>query len=238
MQDSTAHYHPVPLPLTGTCCTTRHVRVADERDCRGPHRAPCPKGRLGTKLNDALHSDFHEPAAAKNTQKFYDAIDPLLEVDEKNTRIFMDIRAAHEDTMRDNFGVNPEVRADRLREYQDAMYSRLRDIVQGGDAQPVAAALGTFHQYAKSLIKKHFPEWSPSTPVESFEYRTTEETNEALAKTNLPGTNIPDARRIDGTNSDSFGNFVVSHAAEQYKQRFGPAPQGGMNPRFLYLLIF
>ncbi|KAH9466845.1 hypothetical protein KEM48_001670 [Puccinia striiformis f. sp. tritici PST-130] len=187
------------------------------------HRVP--KDAVGTKLNDALHSDFHEPAAAKNTQKFYDAIDPLLEVDEKNTRIFMDIRAAHEDTMRDNFGVNPEVRADRLREYQDAMYSRLRDIVQGGDAQPVAAALGTFHQYAKSLIKKHFPEWSPSTPVESFEYRTTEETNEALAKTNLPGTNIPDARRIDGTNSDSFGNFVVSHAAEQYKQRFGPAPK-------------
>ncbi|KAI9606980.1 hypothetical protein KEM48_001671 [Puccinia striiformis f. sp. tritici PST-130] len=170
------------------------------------HRVP--KDAVGTKLNDALHSDFHEPAAAKNTQKFYDAIDPLLEVDEKNTRIFMDIRAAHEDTMRDNFGVNPEVRADRLREYQDAMYSRLRDIVQGGDAQP-----------------KHFPEWSPSTPVESFEYRTTEETNEALAKTNLPGTNIPDARRIDGTNSDSFGNFVVSHAAEQYKQRFGPAPK-------------
>ncbi|KAI7967413.1 hypothetical protein MJO29_000690 [Puccinia striiformis f. sp. tritici] len=182
------------------------------------HRVP--EDAMGTKLNDALHSDFHEPAAAKNTQKFYDAIDPLLKVDEKNTQIFMDIRAAHEDTMRDNFGVHSQVRADRLREYQDAMYSRLHDIVKGGEAGPVKQALDTLHEYAKSLIKKHFPEWSPSTPVVSFEYRTTDETNEALAK-----TNIPDARRIDGTNSQNFGNFVVSHAAEQYKQRFGPAPK-------------
>ncbi|KAI9601084.1 hypothetical protein H4Q26_000883 [Puccinia striiformis f. sp. tritici PST-130] len=32
------------------------------------HRVP--KDASGTKLNDALHSDFHEPAAAKNTQNF------------------------------------------------------------------------------------------------------------------------------------------------------------------------
>ncbi|KAH9461916.1 hypothetical protein MJO29_003383 [Puccinia striiformis f. sp. tritici] len=191
------------------------------------HRFISDNPASGTKLNDALHMNLHEPVAAQNTQEFYDAIDPLLNVDKENTKIFMDIRAAHEDTMRDNFGAHPEVRATRLRVYQNAMYSRLRDIVQDGDGKPVEEALNTLHRYAKSLINKHFNEASESQTLHrsssktrgSFEYRTTGQINKDLAKTN---GDVPQARLIDGTNLEAFGKFLISHAEEQYKLRFGP----------------
>ncbi|POV94771.1 hypothetical protein PSTT_16669 [Puccinia striiformis] len=176
---------------------------------------------------DLTEHRFISDNPASEYQEFYDAIDPLLNVDKENTKIFMDIRAAHEDTMRDNFGAHPEVRATRLRVYQNAMYSRLRDIVQDGDGKPVEEALNTLHRYAKSLINKHFNEASESQTLDrsssktrgSFEYRTTGQINKDLAKTN---GDVPQARLIDGTNLEAFGKFLISHAEEQYKLRFGP----------------
>ncbi|KAH9466844.1 hypothetical protein PSHT_10796 [Puccinia striiformis] len=184
----------------------------------------------GTKYDHALRLDMDEPVADPNyTPAFYrdyiQGMYPLTYVDKESTNSFLDARAAYEETLRDDFTGNYRVQRRRLRICQNAMYSRLCDIVKKGDDDTVAHVLKTYHEYVKSLINKHsnaFPqiqtsERAPSKPQSAFVYRTKEQINKELLATNQAETDVPKARLIDGTSQKTFEDFLFNHSQKQWQ---------------------
>ncbi|KAH9473611.1 hypothetical protein MJO28_000544 [Puccinia striiformis f. sp. tritici] len=189
---------------------------------------------LRLDMDDALRLDMDEPVADPNyTPAFYrdyiQGMNPLTYVDKESTNSFLDARAAYEATLRGDFTGNFRVQRRRLRICQNAMYSRLCDIVKKGDDETVARVLKTYHEEVKFLINKHSSEVpqvqklerAPPKPQLPFVYRTQELADKELLKTNHPGTDIPKARLIHGARQKAYEDFLLNKLQKQGQQVHG-----------------